>query len=205
LGVFFTGIVSVIQGCDAKEAGAALALLFLLQLCSGPAADENGQASVSTITVGNAVIDRASTVGVTPVNSGAVTCVDLNTAIPTDGTLIKFSVFLDSFGAGFFQLIIMRATADPNLFDIIDGGGFQPSSTGLTELDVNIQVQAGDFLGFAALLFGPNEARVDADATGSADTICENDMVYAFGPNKEINDTVFANTVIPIGGVMIPD
>jgi hypothetical protein len=43
IGVFFTGIVTVIQGCDAREAGLAAVLLFLLQFCTGPISDDAGE------------------------------------------------------------------------------------------------------------------------------------------------------------------
>lgn len=36
IGIFCAGIVSVLQGCDIKEAGLAAVLMLLLQFCSGP-------------------------------------------------------------------------------------------------------------------------------------------------------------------------
>ena len=39
VGTFFTGILSVIQGCDTREGALAAVLLVLMQFCAGPAAD----------------------------------------------------------------------------------------------------------------------------------------------------------------------
>lgn len=47
IGVFFTGIIGVIQGCSVEREGALFAaLLFLLSFCSGPA--DTGSTPVST-------------------------------------------------------------------------------------------------------------------------------------------------------------
>lgn len=42
VGTFFTGILSVIQGCDAREGTLFAFLLFALNFCTGPVADNGG-------------------------------------------------------------------------------------------------------------------------------------------------------------------
>lgn len=57
-GTFFTGILSAIQGCDAREGALFAFLLIALNFCTGPVADNGGGASLTTMYVTSFANDK---------------------------------------------------------------------------------------------------------------------------------------------------
>jgi hypothetical protein len=152
LGVFFTGLISIIQGCTSKEAGLAAALLFLLQFCSGPVVDETPEAGSTLTLIG---YDKATIPPGT--NNSSVfprTCVVTEgSRADGDGTIREWYA-MSGGDLGTIKLKIVRPTGNPNEFEVINESSVQTTTSKQalqTYSETITGVKEGDFLAITAL------------------------------------------------------
>ncbi len=158
IGVFFAGIISVVQGCSLKEGSLLAALLFLLNFCSLPDAETVSTPTcppVCQLLLGNSSV----TINAIANFPAGRLIADTTNPAASIGTVKQFTFEVDSINGGVVDLVILRSVGG-NDYQILGVEAFSITAVlcpvNVCTVDTSgISVQSGDLVGIFRRNGGP--------------------------------------------------